>query len=231
MGGTFEIYLDLGSAIIVMGGAIMATMARWPMDGFIGGMMAGLKAITGAIPPPSAIIDQIIELAEVARKGSILALESVQIDEPFLAKTVRLMVDGYDPKVIDELVEMEIDNMYDRHADGRTVFENMAEACPAYGMIGTVIGLVVIMSNLDDPDAIGPGLATALITTLYGSMAANMIFIPLAGKLKWRSKEELLNMEIIRYGVAAITKGENPRAIREKLESFLSNSERNQSEA
>ena len=230
LGGDLGMYWDFPSIIIVLGGATFSVMVRWPMPGFVSGMVAGLKAVTSTIPDPKSIIDKIVELADTARKGSILALEKVDIEEPFLAKAVRLMVDGYDPKVIDELIELEIDNISSRHKYGYSVFENMGEACPAFGMIGTVIGLIVIMANLSDPDKIGPGLAVALITTLYGSMVANMIFIPVGQKLKWRSSEETLNMEIVREGVASITKGENPRSIREKLESFLSGNQRNQDE-
>ena len=228
MGGDMGMYIDVPSAVIVVGGAICGVLARWPMAGFIIGVTAVMKAITSTIPDPKEIIDKIVELADTARKGSILALEKVTVEEPFLAKAVKLMVDGYDPKVIDELIELEITNMTTRHKDGAAVMENMAEAAPAFGMIGTVVGLIVIMANLSDPDKIGPGLAVALITTLYGSMVANMVFIPLGQKLKWRSREEQLNMAIVREGVASITKGENPRSIREKLESFLAGNQRAQ---
>lgn len=230
LGGTMEMYWDFPSLVIVVGGAGCGVLTRWPLNGFIAGLMAGLKAISSTIPSPKLIIDQIVELADVARKGSILALEKVSIEDPFLAKCVKFMVDGYDPKVIDDLIELEIDNLSQRHSDGRAVFENFAEAAPAFGMIGTVVGLIVIMANLADPDKLGPGLAVALITTLYGAMMANMVFIPVAQKLKWRSGEETLNMNIIRYGVASITKGENPRSIREKLESFLTGNARGASE-
>ena len=228
MGGDMGMYVDIPSAVIVVGGAICGVLTRWPMAGFIIGVTAVMKAITSTIPDPKEIIDKIVELADTARKGSILALEKVTIEEPFLAKAVKLMVDGYDPKVIDELIELEIMNMTTRHKDGAAVMDNMGEAAPAFGMIGTVVGLIVIMANLSDPDKIGPGLAVALITTLYGSMVANMVFIPLGQKLKWRSREEQLNMAIVREGVASITKGENPRSIREKLESFLAGNQRAQ---
>lgn len=230
MGGSIGLYLDIPSFVIVIGGALLSVLARWPMGHFIGGLIAVLKTINSTIPDPKTIIENIVELANTARKGSILALEKVQIDEPFLAKTVKYMVDGYDPKVIDELIDLEIENMEQRHADGRAIMDNMAEAAPAFGMIGTVVGLIVIMANLSDPNKIGPGLAVALITTLYGSMFANMVFIPLGQKLKWRSNEEILNMMIIKYGVASITKGENPRTIQEKLESFIATNKRAQQE-
>ena len=230
MAGPLGMYIDPPSFIIVVGGAVLGVLARWPLPHFIAANLAILKSISSTIPEPKVIIEQIIELANVARKGSILALEKVTIDEPFLAKCVKYMVDGYDPKVIDELIELEIENLETRHKNGYSVLTNYAEAAPAFGMIGTVVGLIVIMANLSDPDKIGPGLSVALITTLYGSMFANMFFVPVGQKLQWRSKEEVLNMQIIQNGVASITKGENPRAIQEKLESFINNSQRAQEE-
>lgn len=226
LGGDLGMYWDFPSLLIVLGGAAMGVLARWPLPHFIAANLSILKSVTSSLPDPKHIIEQIVELSNVARKGSILALEKVVVEEPFLAKCVKYMVDGYDPKVIDELVELEIDNIEQRHKDSYAVSENYADACPAFGMIGTVVGLIVIMANLSDPDKIGPGLAVALITTLYGSMFANMFFIPLAQKLKYRSNEEIMNMQIIRYGVASIIKGENPRSIQEKLESFLSGNKR-----
>ena len=170
--------------------------------------------------------DVTVELADTARKGSILALEKVTVEDPFMAKAVKMMVDGLDPEVINNMIDIEIENTEQRHKDGRGILENMADLCPAFGMIGTVIGLVVIMGNLTDMDALGKGLQVALLTTLYGAGMANVVFIPLAGKLKFRASEETTNMEITKEGVNSILRGENPRAIREKLESFMAPKDR-----
>jgi chemotaxis protein MotA len=160
----------------------------------------------------------VIDLANKARKESILSLEKVEIKNEFLAKAVKYMVDGLDEDSINDILQTDITSLKKRHLDGRQVYMDLGESAPAWGMIGTVIGLVVIMANLTDPSKIGPGLAVALITTLYGALAANLFFVPIAKKLKYRSEQEVQNLNIIRAGVSAILKGENPRTIQEKLE-------------
>lgn len=221
LAASLGIFLDLTSIIIVIGGATFATLIRWTLPKFIGGMKAGIKTIFASPADPKELIDIIIELAQKARKESILALEKVTVEDPFLAKGVRYLVDGYPPESINEMLEGEIDGMSQRHADCRSIFEQMGEACPAWGMIGTVIGLIVIMANLSDPNAIGPGIAVALITTLYGAIVANLVFVPLASKLKFRSSEEVANMSLVLEGVNSISKGDNPKVIRQKLEASL----------
>lgn len=220
--GSLGIFWDLASVIVVLGGSIFSTLLRWPMNVFMGCFRATMKAIITQSSDPLELLEQIIALAQTARKESILALEKVPITDPFLAKSVRYLVDGYPPDTIQEMIDLEIDTLSQRHKNGRAIMENMGEAAPAFGLIGTVIGLIVIMSNLEDPDQIGPGIAVALITTLYGAMASNMFFIPLGAKLKYRSEEEVQNMEIIREGINSISKGENPKIIRQKLEAFVS---------
>ena len=221
LAASLGIFWDLTSVIIVIGGSAFATLIRWPLDKFIGGLKAGLKAISTKADDPVQIIEVVIELAQTARKESILALEKVNVENQFLSKTVRYLVDGYPPETINEMIDMEIDTLLQRHKDGRGVLENLGESAPAFGMIGTVIGLIVIMANLSDPTAIGPGIAVALITTLYGAIFANLFYVPLASKLKYRSEEEALTMEIVKEGINGISKGENPKIIRQKLESFI----------
>lgn len=221
MGGSIAMYWDLPSLLIVIGGAGFATMMRWPLDKFLGAFKAGMKSVLNDVQKPEEIIENIVEMAEIARKESILALEKASPNNKFLAQVLKYMVDGYDVNTINKILDLEINALRQRHKDGRGVFEGMAESAPAFGMIGTVIGLVVIMANLNDPSKIGPGLAVALITTLYGSAVANMFFIPIASKLKYRSEEETQNIEIIREGVNGILAGQNPRAIRERLEAVI----------
>lgn len=221
MTGGLLLYWDLTSLIVVVGGASAATLIRWPIPKFINGTKAAIKTVISKTDNASDLIEQIVTLADTARKESVLALEKVQIENKFLSKSVKYMVDGYDTAVISSILNVDITSMHSRHSDGRKVLENMGEACPAFGMIGTVMGLIVIMANLSDPDAIGPGLAVALVTTLYGSLISNLVFIPLAAKLKFRSTEEILNLQIIKQGVVSILAGENPRSIREKLNSFI----------
>jgi len=221
MGGSLAMYWDLPSLLIVLGGAGFATMMRWPLDKFLGAFKAGLKAVLNDVQKPHDIIENIVQMAEIARKESILALEKAVPNNKFLAQVTKYMVDGYDVNSINKILDLEINALRQRHKDGRGVFEGMAESAPAFGMIGTVIGIVVIMANLNDPSKIGPGLAVALITTLYGSAVANMFFIPISAKLKYRSEEEAQNIEIIREGVNGILAGQNPRAIRERLEAVI----------
>jgi chemotaxis protein MotA len=221
MTGGLLLYWDLTSLIVVLGGATAATIIKWPFPNFMNGVKAAMKSVMLKMDSPVDLIEQIVTLADTARKESVLALEKVQIDNKFLSKSVKYMVDGYDQAVISSILDVDISSMHQRHKDGRKVLEDMGEASPAFGMIGTVMGLIVIMANLSDPDAIGPGLAVALVTTLYGSLVANMVFIPLAAKLQFRSKEEIVNLQIIKQGVNSILAGENPRSIREKLNSFI----------
>lgn len=221
LAGSLSMFWDFLSVIIVFGGAFFATLISYPLNTFLGVFKAISKILSQPTTDSMDIINVTVECADTARKGSILALEKVNIDHEFLAKTVRLLVDGYEPDAINSMIDLEIGNLKARHKTYHNIIDKFAEAAPAWGMIGTVMGLVVIMANLSDPNAIGPGLAVALITTLYGAVVANMIFIPIAGKLKFRTEEEVTQMKIIREGINSISKGENPRSIRAKLESFL----------
>ena len=219
--GGILLYWDLTSIIIVLGGSFFATMARFSLSTFIKGLSAGLKAVHNNLQDDAELIEEIIECAQIARKESILALEKFPVKNQYFAKAVRCMVDGYDPELIRALLDLEIMNLKKRHKIGNDIFNYLGEACPAFGMIGTVIGLIVIMANLSDPSKIGPGLAVALVTTLYGSLLANMYFIPVTSKLEFNSRAEVQNLEIIKVGVDALLAGENPKIIRSKLGSFL----------
>lgn len=230
LAGSILMFWDLTSIIVVIGGSFFSVLVRWPLKNFIGGLKVGIKTVINNVDDPHELIDVILQLAKTAREQSILSLEKIEVENKYLGKAVRFMVDGHPVEVINGILDVESDGLEQRHKDGRAIFENLGEACPAFGMIGTVIGLVVIMANLTDPTKIGPGLAVALITTLYGSMVANMVFIPLAQKLKFRSQEELLNLSIIQEGVNCIIRGENPRTIAEKLDSFLADSGGNSEE-
>jgi len=219
--GNLLMFWDITSILIVLGGSFSATMIRWPLDKFIAGFKIGVKAIFTQAKDPKQLISDIVDLADRARKESVLALEKVSIENKSLAKAIKYLVDGYDPSIINKILDIEIAHLITRHKDGRAIFEDMGEASPAFGMIGTIIGLIVIMANLADASKIGPGLAVALITTLYGALAANMFFVPFSKKLRFRSQEEVFNLRIIKEGVNSIIEGQNPRSVREKLESFL----------
>ena len=185
MSGSLIMYWDLLSLIIVFFGALFSVLIRWTLKD-LGAAVVGsvMSAVFNKVEEPEAIIDIIIDLANKARKESILSLEK-EVIETLLAKGVRLAVDGADPDLIDQIIADDLRILKKRLSDGKGFFDDMAEACPAFGMIGTVIGLIVIMANLADPTKIGPGLAVALVTTLYGSLAANMFFTPIGAKLSF----------------------------------------------
>lgn len=219
--GPLGAFYDVPSILVVIGGTFSALTIRYQLPVIFNSIKVVLKVIFNQSPRSNETISQIISLAETARKESILALEKVEISDTFLKKGVQMAVDGKDPETIQAVLNIELDSLQERHGSGRGVLEGAAELAPAFGMIGTLIGLIVMLGNLDDPSSIGPAMAVALITTFYGAILANFIFLPMAGKLKNRTNEEVVNRQIIISGVISILAGENPRVIREKLESFL----------
>ncbi len=228
MSGSLIMYWDLLSVIVVVGGSVCSSIMRWPLSAATDGVKAAMTTVISPVEPPEQLIEQIIDLANKARKESILSLEKEIIENPLLAKGIRLAVDGADPELIDQILGDDLRIMKKRLTDGRGIFEDMGEAAPAFGMIGTVIGLIVIMANLSDPTKIGPGLAVALVTTLYGSLLANLVFIPLGKKLKYRMGEYMRNGEIIKTGVLGILTGINPKLIRERLSAHLDTASQNE---
>jgi chemotaxis protein MotA len=224
-GGTpFTAFIDTGSILIVIGGGIAATFVQYPLQDMLGFMGIFMKALKNPEFNTGQIIDKVIELANVARREGLLALEEAvdEVNDEFLKKGVMLIVDGTDPEMVKNILETELTNMLDRHARGRGIFDALGSLMPAFGMIGTLVGLVGMLQSLSDPSAIGPKMAVALLTTFYGSLFANLIWIPIAGKLKLKSDEEALVKEVMIEGLLSIQAGENPRIIEEKLKAFLS---------
>jgi chemotaxis protein MotA len=164
-----------------------------------------------------------VKYAEVARRDGILALENVtaDIDDPFIVSGIQMAVDGTDPDLIEAIMMNDLEAVEARHAEGKAVFDNIGKFAPAFGMIGTLIGLVIMLKNMNDPSKIGPGMAVALITTFYGALLANLVALPLAEKLGRRSREEVLLKMIVIKGVMAIQSGDNPRIVEQKLKTFL----------
>lgn len=222
-------FIDPMSAVITFGGAFSAMLT---MSGSIPDYIASLKSITLIMKTPGAnqseIIGQIIELSNVARKEGLLALEETasSIEEDFLKKGVLLIVDGTDPELVRAIMETELSSIEERHQKKIGFWDNLAAMGPAWGMIGTLIGLINMLKLLDDPSSIGPNMAVALITTLYGSLLANWICTPVATKLKANSAVEIGVKEVMVEGLLSIQAGENPRVIEEKLKSFLASQER-----
>ena len=230
LGGSPVIFVDVPSILIVFGGTIGATLTHYPLPVVLGIGKIISKTIIAKPPSTQEIIDQFMEYANRARREGILALESVvkSMDNAYVQKGMQLTVDGLEPESIQAIMETEIGNTEGRHGTGVDLLNALASYAPALGMIGTVIGLVQMLQSMDDPSSIGPAMAVALITTFYGAVLANLVFIPLAGKLKKRSADEILIMEMQMEGVLGIAKGENPRIIAEKLSSFLPPKERKQ---
>ena len=221
--GGFREYLDPASAIITFGGAFSCTLMSMSLQNYI----AGLKSFTLIFKAPtlntSDMIGKIIELSNVARKEGLLSLEeaAADLDDPFLKKGILLIVDGTDPELVRAIMETELVSVEGRHKDTIGFWDTLAAMGPAWGMIGTLIGLINMLKLLDDPSSIGPNMAVALVTTMYGSLLANWISIPIATKLRAINAREIMEKEVICEGILSIQAGENPRVIEEKLKSFL----------
>lgn len=221
--GSIAWFWDFSSFIIVLGGTIAATFVCFPLNKVLATFNVARKAFSNNNLQPDKIINKIIDLANVARREGLLALEEAveEIDDEFLKKGVMLIVDGTDPDLVKNILETELSFLEERHSEGKSLFDMMGTLAPAFGMIGTLIGLVIMLKQLDDPSTIGPSMAIALITTFYGSLFANLFFIPISKKLKIKSREEILLKEIMIEGLLSIQAGENPRIIEEKLKAFL----------
>ena len=221
-------FFDAASAIITFGGAFCAIMASKTMGDFV----AGLKSFTLVLKTPSfevtGIIRKIIDLSNVARKEGLLSLEEAagSLEDEFMKKGIMLIVDGTDPELVRAIMETELVSIEGRHKNCIGFWDTLGAMGPAWGMIGTLVGLILMLQNMDDPSSIGPSMAVALITTLYGSLLANWICAPVANKLKTNNSMEMQAKEIMIEGLLSIQAGENPRVIEEKLKSFLAPKDR-----
>ena len=211
--------------LIVVGGTMGALFISFPIRTVLSSWRVAQKAFFHRPQDVAPLVKRMVEFAEVSRREGILALEQAAEGEtdPFLTKSVLLAVDGTDPKVIQQILDQEINEIVDRHLVGKRVFDTLAKYAPAWGMIGTLIGLVIMLQGMsaDDMGALGEGLGTALLTTFYGAVAANFLFGPIADKLGKRSEEEMTLKRIIMHGIIAIQTGDNPRVVQEKLRVFL----------
>ena len=221
--GKLNSYIHIPSISIVLGGTFAATLASFPLKKFLNTSRVIKKAFYYKETSPDDVIGEVIALANVARKEGLLSLEEYaeNLDDEFLQKGIMLIVDGTDPDLVRNILETELVFLEERHSDGQSIFETMGTYAPAFGMIGTLIGLINMLRYLDDPSTIGPNMSVALVTTFYGSILANLIFLPMAQKLKIRSKDEVLVKELMVEGLLSIQAGENPRIIEEKLKTFI----------
>jgi chemotaxis protein MotA len=222
-----QTFFDVSSVCIVLLGSVSTVFIMYPMRSLIGIPKILWKCFFYSAIEPKDLIILIVQLSEKARKESILSLEKVKVPYPFMARGIQLIADGTEQTLLRNILDIDMSLMQQRHWRGQDIFKSLGTYAPAFGMIGTLIGLVQMLRQMDDPTTIGPAMAVALLTTLYGSVLANVVFLPLAKKLEERSKEEYQNMELMREGMLAIHKGEHPSIIKEKLHSFLPGSRRN----
>jgi len=232
-GGGWQIFIHIPSLAITMGGMLCATLIHFSLPQFLGIFSVIKKTIIAKIPLQSELIQKMVNYAAISRRDGPLALdqEIQNIDNAFFSRGLQMLVDGQNTEDIQELLSMEIQHLQERHSTGKKILEFMGSAAPAFGMIGTLIGLIQMLRSLDSPESIGGGMAVALITTFYGALSANLIFIPLAGKLGLYSKAESTSMEMILEGIIAISRGDNPTAVREKIQIFVSQGRREEVKA
>ncbi|PCJ57689.1 MAG: motility protein A [Candidatus Hydrogenedentota bacterium] len=228
IGGDITIFINIPSLLTVVGGTLASTLINYPLSDVISVVGPVRNAFFNEDTKPGILINKLIEFATIARREGILALESHtdEAGDEFLGKSIQLAIDGTAPELIRDILTTEVAFMEDRHAKGQSILLSMGAAAPAFGMIGTLMGLVQMLAGMDDPSQIGKGMAIALLTTLYGSILANVVFLPLAGVLKVRTASELLVREVIIEGILAIQSGDNPRAVEQKLKAFLSPAQR-----
>lgn len=221
-------FIDFQSVLITIGGAFCAVMASNTMPDFLAGLKAIGLIFKAETLDTAGMITKVIELSNVARKDGLLSLEeaSAELNDAFLRKGIMLIVDGTDPELVRGILETEMTSIDDRHKKKIGFWQDVSSMGPAWGMIGTLVGLVNMLQNMDDPSSIGPSMAVALITTLYGSLMANWICTPTANKLKVKNAQEMAVKEVMIEGLLSIQAGENPRVIEEKLKSFLSPAEK-----
>ncbi|MDA7904744.1 motility protein A [Rhodopirellula sp.] len=219
----FTAFLDLPSMLVVFGGAVAAAMICFPLQSMLKAPMVALKVLINKNEDRIGLIKQIVELAETARRDGLLALESkvLEIDNPLVKTGIQMAVDGSTPDVVEEVLRTEVEAIASRHREGKNIMDQLGRFAPAYGMIGTLLGLIMMLQDMSDPSGIGKGMAVALITTLYGAIIANVFFSPFAEKLGLMSRNEMVSFEIAIRGVMAIQSGESPRAIDQKLRTFL----------
>jgi len=215
-------FIDTASILIVVAGSIMVVLFRSSLGEFLGAIAVLGKTFKNKLDKPEDLIQRMVELGDIARKDGMIALEGQDIPNPFLAKGIGMLVDGTDPELIKKSLTKDIQAMRNRHRGGADIFSAWGEIAPAMGMIGTLIGLVQMLANMSDPKAIGPAMAIALLTTMYGAILANVFCLPIAMKLRNQSDLEAANCELIIEGVLFIQSGGNPRILADLLASFLS---------
>jgi chemotaxis protein MotA len=228
-GGNFAQYYDKHAVIIIFGGAFAATLTRYPLGVILHGLPMGFKAAL-AMPrvSPRELVEEITTIAEVARKQGPNALEKLEVSDPTLAQGVRYIADGYDAEFIRQTMETEKDNVYAQLDEAQKIYRSIGDCAPAFGMIGTLLGMVNMFANMTDPSKLGPIMAMALIATLYGAVVANMVCMPIADKCHLKMAEEDVARSIIIDGVIQIRNQKSPQIVKEMLLAYLTAHDRHE---
>jgi chemotaxis protein MotA len=221
-GGHFGMYYDPHALVIIGGGCLGGTLVRFPLSALLHGFPIGLRyAFTMSAMNPRTLIEEITKIAEVVRKSGPIALESLQVDDPFLAQGVRYVADGYDPEFIRTALEIDRDTFLSHLDEGQKIYRSIGDAAPAWGMVGTLLGMVSMFANMEDPSKLGPFMAIALLATLYGALVGNLFCLPLADKLHLKLEEEEISRTLIIDGILQIRDSKSPTLVREMLISYL----------
>lgn len=226
LGGSVGIFLNVPSLVIVLGGTLMVVLIKFNLNQFLGAITIAKNALSNKLQSPQVLIPEIVEMASVARKEGVLALEEMNTENPFLQTGMDMLIDGSSVEEIERLLAKDLQETAARHKIGAQVFTSAADVAPAMGMVGTLIGLVQMLSAMDDPKSIGPAMAVALLTTLYGAILANMLFQPIADKLALRRGEEVKLNSICLDGILGIQGGQHPRVLESLLKLYISPKER-----
>jgi len=226
LGGSVGTFVNAPSLTVVIGGTFMVTLSQISLPQFLGSFKVAAKAFKHKSIPAEQLIEEAVALANVARREGILALEGKEIADPFLENGIKMCIDGHATEIVQKMLSKDINLELERQNTGILMFKSIGQAAPAMGMIGTLIGLVQMLANMDDPKAIGPAMAVALLTTLYGAIIANAIALPIAAKLKAISQDERLNKLLILESIAGIQEGVNPRILQQILTTYLPESKR-----
>lgn len=226
LGGDFKTFINVPGMMIVFGGTISATLLTFPLKDILTAFKSAFIVFGTNKQRPDQLIQTMLQLTQLSRRKGLLSLAEVKTNSPFLKRACNLIADASDEQMIRHVLRTEINSMKARHFNVQDVFKKMATYAPAFGMLGTLIGLIQMLSTLDDPSTIGPSMAVALLTTFYGSLLATVVFIPIAGKLKSRTMFEVINLEIMFEGAICILKDNNQLSVYEKLSSFLSRTQR-----
>lgn len=226
LGGSALMFINVPSLLIVVLGSVFVVMMKFSLAGTFGSAKIAMKAFMFKIETPEELIAKSIELAAAVKKGGILALENILVENEFMSRGVNMLVDGYDGAVVKDILKTERSRTQNRHAEGQRFFDAMTDVAPAMGMIGTLVGLVQMLANMSDPKSIGPSMAVALLTTLYGAMVANMVTSPIKDKLAMRSAEEERNHSLIIDAISCIEAGLHPNIVRDALQNYIPRTER-----